>query len=161
MAWFSLRVREVPGSIPGQALWVQLFCTHFITPIRLEKWEQSMSVYIGLLVYWHDSRFGCESSRVQFPDKPFECPLFLLLTLHPHQVREIRTVKVRLNIHRLVGLVAWFSLRVREVPGSIPGQALWVYNCFVLTLHPHQVRKKENSQGQYTSACWSSGMILA
>ena len=26
---------------------------------------------------------------------------------------------------RLVGLVAWFSLWVREVPGSIPGQALF------------------------------------
>ena len=26
--------------------------------------------------------------------------------------------------HRPVGLVAWFSLRVREVPGSTPGQAL-------------------------------------
>ena len=30
----------------------------------------------------------------------------------------------------LVGLVAWFSLRVREVPGSTPGQAQLCYICF-------------------------------
>ena len=25
----------------------------------------------GSLVQWHDSRFGCERSRVQFPDEPY------------------------------------------------------------------------------------------
>ena len=29
-----------------------------------------------------------------------------------------------------VGLVVWFSLRVREVPGSTPGQALYSFNQF-------------------------------
>ena len=51
---------------------------------------------------------------------------------------------------RLVGLVVWFSLRVREVPGSTPGQAhdsfgnLYIfflnYNLFIYLLkniHPH------------------------
>ena len=39
----------------------------------------------------------------------------------------------RVHQQRPVGLVVWFSLRVREVPGSTPGQALflpsseWIY----------------------------------
>ena len=37
-------------------------------------------------------------------------------------------------IQRLGGLGVWFSLRVREVPGSIPGQAHFTKFCFLLYL---------------------------
>ena len=49
----------------------------------------------------------------------------------------------------LVGLVAWFSLWVREVPSSIPGQAryFWFSCCSKIV--------------RIRLACWSSGMILA
>ena len=32
----------------------------------------------GLLVWWHDSRLGCERSRVRLPDKPQPIHYFLI-----------------------------------------------------------------------------------
>ena len=37
----------------------------------------------------------------------------------------------RLDTQWPVGLVAWFSLRVREVPGTTPGEALLLNFCVV------------------------------
>ena len=34
----------------------------------------------GCLVLWHDSRFGCERSRAQFPEQPMTTPTLLTLS---------------------------------------------------------------------------------
>ena len=46
---------------------------------------------IGCLVSWHDSRLGCERSRVQFPEQPFldahsreTCEQMYIPMAHPH-----------------------------------------------------------------------------
>ena len=52
-------------------------------------------------------------------------------------------------LDRLVGLGVWFSLRVREVPGSIPGRARW-WILFVgnrLLFFKHVI------------LCWSGGLV--
>lgn len=46
----------------------------------------------------------------------------------------------------LVGLGVWFSLRVREVPGSNPGRAHRTY--FVMHWQKHQVWDRESLLGQ-------------
>ena len=72
VVWFSLRVREVTGSIPG--------CTLF--PFSFKVIFQEMS--------WKFS--SCRTPKRNFP----------------YCLRDS-------------GPVVWFTLRVREVPGSIPG----------------------------------------
>ena len=72
VVWFSLKVREVTGSIPG--------CTLFLFNFKVIFQETS----------WKFS--SCRAPKRKFP-------YFL----------------------RESGLVVWFTLRVREVPGSIPG----------------------------------------
>ena len=78
VVWFSLRVREVPGSIPG--------CPFFRYNFKIMFQETSWIFSI------------CRATKRNFR-------------------------------HCLVdsGVVVWFSLRVREVPGSIPGRPFFHY----------------------------------
>ena len=80
VVWFSLKVPEVTGSIPG--------CTLFLFNFRLsfkrrhesfrvvEYQKECFRTFCGTVVLWYDSRLGCERSRVQFP-----AVLFSLLSL--------------------------------------------------------------------------------
>ena len=83
-------------------------------------------------------RFGCKRSWVQIPDKPFQCIWKNYMSLCDisitYSISHIFSkatsspisffgVKMKVNTG-LVGLGVWFSLRVREVPGSNPGRAL-------------------------------------
>ena len=81
--WFSLRVREVTGSIPG----CTLFPFNFKVIFRETSWKFS----------------SCRATQRNF-------------------------------CHCLLdsGLVVWFSLRVREVTGSIPGCTLFPFNFKVI-----------------------------
>ena len=42
---------------------------------------------IGRLVYWHDSRFGCARSRVQFPERPLLFPMHVQWLLTPARLQ--------------------------------------------------------------------------
>ena len=113
VVWFSLRVREVTGSIPG--------CTLF--PFSFKVIFQEMS--------WKFS--SCRTPKRNFP----YC--------------------LRDN-----GPVVWFTLRVREVPGSIPAVPV----CLLISIYVSRsvmkfcelpsTKKKLSAllEGQ-----WSSGMI--
>ncbi len=72
VARFSLRVREVPGSIPGTAPWqrVQPSSTEGGTKDRAMSRPRRSPT--GCLVQWRDSRSGCERSRAQSPEQPNE-----------------------------------------------------------------------------------------
>ena len=79
VVWLSLKVREVTGSIPG--------CTLFLFNFKVIFQETS----------WKFS--SCRAPKRNFP----------------YCLRES-------------GLVVWFTLRVREVPGSITGRPLFHFN---------------------------------
>ena len=123
--WFSLRVREVPGSNPGRALQVSLKEMHVATSYidylsqisntamsyAAKKGDTWLSVFIWKscwVVFWLHATSLTSSTNLLVHENSFA------------------RVKIRLK-SRLVGLGVWFSLWVREVPGSNPGRAHFVY----------------------------------
>jgi hypothetical protein len=76
-AWSSgitlLRVREVPGSIPGAALCC-FELTHQFYSVCMPEMEFAITALLcaaSCLVWWYDSRSGCKRSRVRFPEQPW------------------------------------------------------------------------------------------
>ena len=133
VVWFSLRVREVPGSIPG----CPLFPYNFKIMFQETSWIFS-SCRVTNRIFWHcfrDSGLVVWSSlRVrEVPGSTPGCPLFLFNFNAMFQetswtFSSFRATKKFRHCLRDSGLVVWFSLRVREVPGSIPGCPLFPCN---------------------------------
>ena len=72
--------------------------------------------------------------------------------------RKTRSSFLRIAVRWLGGLGVWFALRVREVPGSIPGQAHLIF----LTLKTLLDSTKERFNCHYaTMAWWSRGIVRA
>ena len=70
-----------------------------------DQLKNSHFIESGLLVQWHDSRLGCERSRVRLPDRPL---LFLLLRFHFHNVTRTEkksNQKKKQNIHQFKQIV--------------------------------------------------------
>ena len=61
VVWFSLRVREVPGSTPGQALWGFWRNTNFLNNecANFDLDIQSKFTFVKV-VQWYCPRLGCE-----------------------------------------------------------------------------------------------------
>ena len=137
VVWFTLREREVPGSIPG----CPLFPFNFNAMFRETSWIfsscQATKIYFwhclrgsGLVVWFTLRILGCESSRVSIPG----CPLFPFS--FNAMIQETSWVfsscrATNRNFRHCLrdsGLVVWFTLREREVPGSIPGCPLFPFN---------------------------------
>ena len=83
---------------------------------------------MGLMACWSNNyccHSGCKRSREQVTDN-------LVLFTHIFMgTFPSRNNSLEYYNNWLVGLVAWFSLWVREVPSSIPGQARY-FNIFML-----------------------------
>ena len=116
--WFSLRVREVPGSNPGRAL---------PTFTETEWWLMT-----------------CGKISVMAQCYSSEGTWFLLNVKGPTSVCDVN-LSITKALLWLVGLGVWFSLRVREVPGLNPGRALWYFFLPVI-LSTSKVLVQEHSQ---------------
>ena len=125
VVWFSLRVREVPGSIPG----CPLFPCSFKVMFQETSWIFSTSRATkrnfwhrlrdsGLVVWFTLRVLGCERSRVSIPGGPLFPFNFNAKFQETSWIfSSCRATKRNFRYClRDSGLVVWFSLRVREVP---------------------------------------------
>ena len=135
--WFSLRVREVPGSNPGRAL-------HYLFQTRLSKASTKATTikHTQVLQLLHSScSWKTDDFRMPYMSYKVNCPDHLYTTLaalpHTAPIDLLEKASSRFYIYYckligrwLVGLGVWFSLWVREVPGSNPGRAhhFWLWN---------------------------------
>ena len=122
VAWFSLRVREVPGSTPGQALLKFYFVSkrksaYFNCWIR-KKTNKTQTTR----PFWFRSALFPPSCQRCYAS-PAGLLSILTLPFHYAQKHACRKSENKPIPARPVGLVAWFSLWVREAPGSTPGQS--------------------------------------
>ena len=108
---------------------------------------------MGLMACWSNNyccHSGCKRSREQVTDN-------LVLFTHIFMgTFPSRNNSLEYYNNWLVGLVAWFSLWVREVPSSIPGQARYfrsIFSCW----HFHQ---KIVGCRTVKMVCWSNDIIL-
>ena len=92
LVWFSLWVREVPGSVPGCPLQTFFFKKQ---PHLLRS-----------------TKYGMDDHR--------PCDIPAVTSLVTHYRSNLCQPRKRAN-NKYSGRVVWFSLRVQEVPGSIPG----------------------------------------
>ena len=112
VVWFSLRVREVPGSIPG----CPLFPYSFKVMFQETSWIFP-SCRVTKRNFWHCLRDS--------------------------------------------GLVVWFSLRVREVPGSIPGCPLFPYSFKVMFQETSWIFPScRVTKRNFWHCLWESGLVV-
>ena len=138
---FTLRVREVPGFnsrlspfdfifqfMFQETSWNFLSCRAPIRNFRYCLQDSGLVVWLTLRV------LGCERSRVSIPGCPrFAYKFKIMFQETSWTFSSCRATKRNFrNCLRDSGLVAWFSLRVREVPGSIPGCPLFPYSFKVM-----------------------------
>ena len=128
VVWFSLWVREVPGSIPGcprltlhfklcfKTSWIFLSCR---APKRNSRFCLQDS---GLVVRLTLRVLGCERSRVSIPGCPRFPFSFTAMFQETSWIFSTCRATKRNFRHCLrdSGLVVSFTFREREVPGSIP-----------------------------------------
>ena len=126
VVWFSLRVREEPGSIPG----CPLFPFNFKVMLQETSWNFS-SCQVTQRKLWHRLRdsglvvwftlrvLGCERSRVSIPGGPLFPFSFNAKFQETSWIfSSCRATKRNFRYClRDSGLVVWFTLSVREVPG--------------------------------------------
>ena len=124
--WFSLRVREVPGSNPGRALFIKMSGCFKKKSTRM-GFEPTRAEHIGLAV--QRLNHSATSSSIYSMWNQESKKEFLMA----------RISLFSFLIQWLVGLGVWFSLWVREVPGSNPGRAQYF---FVLLLGFRTFEKK-------------------
>ena len=138
VVWFTLRILgcersrvQIP-TVPFSLLILELCLRRRHENFRVvEQQKESFGIVCGTVVQWYDSRFGCERSRVQFPALPFSLLVLPLCFERRHE--PLRATKRKFwRCFRDSGLVVWFSLWVREVPGSIPGCPRLTYNFNVM-----------------------------
>ena len=134
VVWFSLRVREVPGSIPGCPLFpcnfkIMFQETSWIFPsCRVTKKNFRHCLRDSGLVVWFSLRVR------EVPGSIPGCPLFpcnfkIMFQETSWIFSSCRATKRNFrHCLRDSGLVVCFSLRVREVPDSIPSCPLFPYN---------------------------------
>ena len=118
VVWFSLRVREVPGSTPGQALrpfwenrsWVR--CHPY--------WKRITT--LRCMVHWYSSRFGCTRFRVR---RPFGA----VVQKFPKTLCRLETFFNGLkNVFSGSGNLPWLFFAKSHGVRSIIGVLSWVYN---------------------------------
>ena len=137
VVWFSLRVREVPGSIPG----CPLFPYSFNVMFQETSWIFS-SCRVTKRNFWHCLRdsglvvwFSLWVREVpgSIPGRPCLTLYFNLCFKTSWNFWSCRAPKRNFRYClQDSGLVVWFSLRVREDPGSIPGYPLFPFNFKVM-----------------------------
>ena len=141
VVWVSLRVREVPGSIPGCPLFPYSFKVMFqetswiFSSCRVTKRNFLHCLQDSGVVLWLRLRvLGCERSRVSIPGCPRFPFSFTAMFQETSWIFSSCRATKRNFQHCLQdsGLVVWFSLRVREDPGSITGCPLFPFNFKVL-----------------------------
>ena len=88
----------------------------------------------GLVVWLTLRVLGCERSRVSVPGcTRFAYNFKVMFQETSWTFSSCRATKRKFrNCLRVSGLVVWFSLKVREVPGSIPGCPLFPYSSKVM-----------------------------
>ena len=141
VVWFSLRVREVPGSIPGCPRLTFNFNVMFqeTSWSILSRWAPKRKFQyclrdIGLVVWFTLRIVGCKRSRVSIPGCPLFPFSFNAMIQETSWIFPSCRVTKRNFPHCLrdSGLVVWFYLRVRELPGSIPSCTLFPFSFKVI-----------------------------
>ena len=135
--WFSLWVREVPGSNPGRAhqplLSVMLSSNlHYIIAsdargLRFKSQTRTlMSFAVNSLIRHVGWPWRIGSRWIQWEITQAHWIKWTVYLAGPKIQTKVHNFEVRAQkmvCSWLVGLGVWFSLRVREVPGSNPGRA--------------------------------------
>ena len=171
VVWFPLKVREVTGSIPG--------CTLFLFNFKVIFQETSwifLSCRATKINFWHCLRNSglvvWFTLRVrEVPGSITGCPLFhftfnALFRETSWIFSSCRATKINFPYCLLdSGPVLWFTLRVREVPGSIPGcprlTFLISYSVSRGVRKICELPSTRKKLAAWLAGQWSNGTILA